>query len=146
MEVLFPEKGSIYSRKGKCKTIVYAHKRMNFEFICLFFHQTESISLIHGTQWQRFQRQCKDKHFSLTLWKYMGAPFQSLGNMVINYLCLLNISSFCEAVYESQCSLQRQAFLESLLDKHGREFMWSVLWYVLCLLANEIYSSFCVYL
>lgn len=86
-------------------------------------YQPEPILSIHGTQWQSLQGQSKDKHFSLPPWKYIGAPLQSPGNMIINCLCLLNISSICEAIYESWCSLQRQAFLESLLDKHRREFM-----------------------
>lgn len=115
-------------------------------YISLFPNQTEPIAPLHGGQWWSFQGQYKDKHFSLTLWKCMGAPFHSLGNVVINCLCLLNIASSCEAIYESWCSLQRQAFLEFLLDKYRREFMWSVLWYTLCLLANEIYSGFCAYL
>lgn len=99
-----------------------------------FPHQMEPITPIHGAQRQSLQGQYKDEHFSLTLWKCMGVPFQPFGNMVINCLCLLNISSFCEAIYESWCSLQRQTLLESLPDKHRREFMWSVLWYTLCLL------------
>lgn len=146
IEMLFPEKWNIYPKKGKYTTHTHTHtlEMMNLELI--FPLQTEPIAPLHGGQWWSFQGQYKDKHFSLTLWKCMGAPFHSLGNVVINCLCLLNISSSCEAIYESWCSLQRQAFLESLLDKYRREFMWSVLWYTLCLLANEIYSGFCAYL
>lgn len=119
------------SQEGK---IHHSHTHLKWWIWSLylsFLHQTEPIAPLHGAQWWSIQGQYKNKHFSLTLWKCMGASFHSLGNMVINCLCLLNISSFCEAIYESWCSLQRQAFLESLLDKYRREFMWSVLWYTL---------------
>lgn len=105
IEVLFPEKWNIYHKKGKYTTHTHTWNDEFGAYISLP-HQTEPMPL-HGAQWWSFKDSIRTSTFLSTLWKCMGAPFLSLGNMVINCLCLLNISASYEAIYESWCSLHR---------------------------------------
>lgn len=88
-----------------------------------------------------FSRTREEHCFSSALWKYEGLR-RPHGNMIINCLCLWNSPS-CEGIYESHAACRDKHFSSPYLT--SREGNLCGVFYLYCLLADEIYSSLEVY-